>query len=159
MILFRAEMEGANEKIMKTLKSHSDKCIKLLSEITASTQLDREEKKKSILIVEDDLIILEMLEERLKRAGYKIFRFSDPKESLQWLSEKTAKIDVLVVDYRMPDINGSELISRAREFVGKNIPAILISAQEIPEENMEGIKVFIEKPMVFADLLEAIESS
>jgi response regulator RpfG family c-di-GMP phosphodiesterase len=48
---------------------------------------------------------------------------------LQWLETETA--DLLVVDYRMPDMNGAEFISKIRSrTVGAHIPAIIITARQ-----------------------------
>jgi len=55
--------------------------------------------------------------------------FHSAIEALQWLETETA--DLLVVDYRMPDMNGAEFISKIRaRTVGAHIPAIIITARQ-----------------------------
>jgi diguanylate cyclase (GGDEF)-like protein/PAS domain S-box-containing protein len=55
--------------------------------------------------------------------------FHSAIDALQWLEAETA--DLLVVDYRMPEMNGAEFISKIRSrTVGAHIPAIIITARQ-----------------------------
>ena len=55
--------------------------------------------------------------------------FHSAIDALQWLETETA--DLLVVDYRMPDMKGAEFISKIRSrTVGAHIPAIIITARQ-----------------------------
>ncbi|MFN3452189.1 MAG: response regulator, partial [Sphingorhabdus sp.] len=55
--------------------------------------------------------------------------FHSAIEALKWLETETA--DLLVVDYRMPEMNGAEFISKIRSrTVGAHIPAIIITARQ-----------------------------
>lgn len=55
--------------------------------------------------------------------------FHSAVEALEWLETESA--DLLIVDYRMPEMNGAEFISRIRaRTVGAHIPAIIITARQ-----------------------------
>jgi diguanylate cyclase (GGDEF)-like protein/PAS domain S-box-containing protein len=55
--------------------------------------------------------------------------FHSAVEALKWL--ETEHADLLIVDYRMPEMNGAEFISKVRErTVGSHIPAIIITARQ-----------------------------
>ena len=55
--------------------------------------------------------------------------FHSAVEALEWL--RTEPADLLIVDYRMPEMNGAEFISRIRErAAGSHIPAIIITARQ-----------------------------
>ena len=66
-----------------------------------------------ILVVDDDNIAIEVLHEFLAGAGYKSYMASSAKEALELMKQK--KIDVIVTDISMPEINGLELADMVRK--------------------------------------------
>src|SRR5512138_59485 len=67
----------------------------------------------SILVVDDEPGIALLCKRMLTRAGYLVTPLTDPRESLEWLKQN--KADLLLVDIRMPEIDGFEVISVARQ--------------------------------------------
>jgi CheY-like chemotaxis protein len=102
---------------------------------------------KMILIVDDDATLRKTFSLLLK-GKYRILAVGDAEEALAKLPR--AKADLLIADYRLPDVNGLELIRRLRAsgFEGE---AMLISAHpdEIKLEEMSrlGISHFFVKPL------------
>ena len=69
--------------------------------------------KETILVVDDEPALLELVDEMLQELGYKVFLASDGKQALQQL-EKEPDIDLLISDVVMPGgINGYELAEQA----------------------------------------------
>jgi CheY-like chemotaxis protein len=66
---------------------------------------------KSILIVDDDRTILDVLTRALK--GYRVWAARDPDEGLQVALGLTA-LDLLITDFMMPSMTGDELLARVR---------------------------------------------
>jgi FixJ family two-component response regulator len=67
-----------------------------------------------ILVVDDEPGITQLCERLLKRAGYSVVAFTRPQTALDYL--KKEKVDLLLVDIRMPDISGFDLIASVQEY-------------------------------------------
>ena len=76
----------------------------------------------SILIIEDDLHIGNMLEETLTAEGYSVLRAFSGTEALLVLSKKTP--DLVLLDLMLPGLSGEELLPKI-----KDIPVIVVSAK------------------------------
>lgn len=87
---------------------------------------------KKILVVDDDLTLREMYEERLKYDGFVVIGASDGEEAIQKAQSELP--DVILLDVMMPKLNGIDVMKRLREDDNtKNIPIIILTAliQEI----------------------------
>lgn len=69
--------------------------------------------EEKILIVDDEKGVVHLCERLLQRAGYAPQAFSDPQEALAYLDHET--VDLLLVDIRMPQMDGFEVIAKARQ--------------------------------------------
>jgi DNA-binding NtrC family response regulator len=67
---------------------------------------------KHILIVDDDSSILNLLARALE--GYRVSAARDPNEALT-MATQTVSLDLLITDFLMPSMTGSELVLRIRE--------------------------------------------
>ncbi len=67
----------------------------------------------TILVVDDEPGITLLCKRLLSRAGYVVHALADAKQALDWLKEHAA--DMLLVDIRMPEVGGFELITVARQ--------------------------------------------
>ena len=115
---------------------------------------------KKILIVDDDPGILKVVEFRLKKMGYEVIVAVDGKEGL--IRAKEMKPDLVVLDFRMPFLNGDEVCQQIREDETiKNIPIILMTAstQSTALENLQamGVTDCVLKPFDPDDLLGKIK--
>jgi diguanylate cyclase (GGDEF)-like protein/PAS domain S-box-containing protein len=84
-----------------------------------------------IVIVDDRSTNLRVYAQYVAMMGPKFSAkcFHSAVDALKWLETETA--DLLVVDYRMPEMNGAEFISKIRSrTVGAHIPAIIITARQ-----------------------------
>ena len=70
---------------------------------------------ETILVVDDDRPLLELIEVILLRAGYDVLTASDGDEALQ-CARDTERIDLLLTDLEMPGMDGCELASRFAAF-------------------------------------------
>ena len=101
---------------------------------------------KSILIVDDDKRLRELLEEYLSEKKYKIYLcddFTSAKEILEYFI-----FDLIIVDRMMPSGDGINLINVIKE--KNNTPIILLTAMSESENKIEGLKVgaddYLSKP-------------
>lgn len=67
----------------------------------------------SVLVVDDEPGIALLCKRMLMRAGYLVTALTDPRESVEWLKQN--KTDLLLVDIRMPEVDGFEVIAHVRQ--------------------------------------------
>lgn len=67
-----------------------------------------------ILIVDDELGIARLCERLLGKAGFQVLSFTEPSKAMAYLQEN--EIDLLLVDIRMPEVDGFGLINFAKEY-------------------------------------------
>jgi DNA-binding NtrC family response regulator len=66
-----------------------------------------------ILIVDDEPGITRLCERLLKRLDYQVSTFTDPQAAMKFVEQD--KIDLLLVDIRMPQISGFDLIAHTKQ--------------------------------------------
>ncbi len=65
--------------------------------------------KETILLCEDEKLVLELIKETLRDAGYKVLAAGDPQDAIKLAEEFDEPIDILVTDVVMPGMNGRAL--------------------------------------------------
>jgi len=109
-----------------------------------------------VLIVEDEADLLHSIKKGLTRNGFEVEGFDDPLEALAKFKPNT--YDVLLVDIRMPKMNGFELYRAIKKSGDKSI-IFFITAFEVYYEEFKkifpdlDIKYFIKKPITIAELV------
>jgi two-component system, cell cycle sensor histidine kinase and response regulator CckA len=108
-----------------------------------------------VLLVEDEKVILKVGQAMLERLGYRVLSASSPSEAVQQARTQTEKIELLITDVIMPEMNGRDL---ARILVGV-LPGLkclftsgytsdIIAHHGVLDEKIN----FIQKPFSFAEL-------
>lgn len=96
----------------------------------------------NILVVDDSLPMRSVIKKAIKASGFKVgrlFEASNGREALDILSKEW--LDLVLVDYYMPDMNGLELMSEMqKDELLKSIPVIMTTV----EGSQERVKEFIE---------------
>ncbi len=113
----------------------------------------------SILLVEDDDDLREVLQSALEGEGMKVFPYSRADRALDDLKSKKIVPNLMVIDYRMPHMNGAEFIRRHRELSGhEEVPLILMTAErEISAISKElSVDLFIRKPPDLGYFLDTV---
>jgi len=103
-------------------------------------------RKPSVLIIDDDKILLRLLEINLEAEGYKVIPAASAKAGYHALL--TWKPDVLLLDVMLPDTDGFRLCEQVRQF--SDIPIIFLTARKDEEVLVMGLDIgaddFIVKP-------------
>lgn len=98
----------------------------------------------TVLVVEDNEDLLELVELLLAKEGYRVLAARDSATALAILSH--LEPDVLVLDYRLPGYNGFELLA-LRKAQGRVIPTVLTSGLWPPSSGyLLGVRDFLLKP-------------
>jgi two-component system, cell cycle sensor histidine kinase and response regulator CckA len=114
-----------------------------------------------ILVVDDDVLVRDMTVDMLNASGHQCLSCSGGKAALEILAHHRARITLMIIDCRMPDIDGITVVSKIRES-GDRLPIILISGM-VSIENI-GTRVFdrrtrfLAKPFSGAQLASNIDS-
>lgn len=122
-------------------------------EVSISEKYNRnptsEAKGETVMIVEDDPGILKMTQLMLEKAGFSIICHKNPEAAVAYLEANKGKIDLLLTDVIMPDMDGKELAERLKESI-PNLKVLFMSgytADVIASSGIikDGIS-FIQKP-------------
>ncbi len=118
-------------------------------------------KSSKIVVVDDDKIVTSTLKTLLKLEGFSnTHYFNDPKEAIEFL--KTEKPDLILSDFLMPEMNGFEFLSAAKELYTE-VSMILLTGYADKENairaiNEIGLYKYIEKPWDNDDLIMNIKN-
>ena len=85
-----------------------------------------------VLIVDDESLIRWSLAETLCDYGYSVLEAGDGQEAVEALAESLQPVDVIMLDYRLPDSNGLQLLGRIRAFSPRS-RIVLMTAYGTPE--------------------------
>jgi PleD family two-component response regulator len=100
---------------------------------------DKEKKKYTILVVDDDPNIRELIVETLGEEKYQPIEARDGKEALSICERE--KPDIIILDVMMPDLDGLEVCLRLRgEILTSHIPIILLTAKGLLEDKIKGME-------------------
>jgi signal transduction histidine kinase/CheY-like chemotaxis protein len=119
-----------------------------------------EPSEQIILLADDEPMLSDLLAELLESNGYNVIKVTSGDEVLRVLTEEI-KVDLVIVDYNMPGLNGLDTIAeiRNRKF---NIPIILSSGSLKMEDEGElesyNVNNRIEKPYEFETMLATIQN-
>lgn len=119
-------------------------------------------EQKTILVVDDDADIRELIKHRLEQKGYKVAFAADAATALT-LARK-AEPDLILLDLTLPGGDGFMILERMQHLATlAHVPVIAVSARE-PEPNESrarelGAVGYIHKPFETDELLGAIESA
>ncbi len=91
----------------------------------------------SILIVDDDLNVLEVLEARLESAGFSILRAENGRDAVRLLQDH--KVDLMISDMKMPGMSGMEVLSKART-LQPGLPIIFLTAYGTIPDAVKAVK-------------------
>ena len=112
----------------------------------------------TILIIDDDLMILLILKQTLSKAGYIVITASSGEEGINTLAN--SNVDLVLTDYMMPGMSGIEVLNTIK----KNkpfVPVIMLTAHGDVPLTIKAIQLgaadFIEKPIQSKELVEVIK--
>ena len=114
----------------------------------------------TVLLVEDDETVRKMVTLMLKRIGYTVLTVETPMEAVHLCEDKDTRIDIILSDVIMPDMNGKDMLDWIMP-LRPGLKALFMSgySSEIISQNgiTEGSLNFIQKPFDMQTLNEKIE--
>ncbi|MEE9910311.1 MAG: PAS domain S-box protein [Deltaproteobacteria bacterium] len=117
--------------------------------------------KGTVLIIDDEKPVLEVASEMLKSIGYETMKADNGREGLEIYRQNKDRIDLVIIDMIMPDMNGGHVFDRLRD-ENARVTVLLASGYSIDGRATEilnrGCNGFIQKPFGLEELSEKISS-
>lgn len=109
----------------------------------------------SVLLVDDEPLIRWSLAETLSDRGYSVLEAGDGRGAVEALTTSIAPIDVIMLDYRLPDLNGLQVLARIRSLSPAS-RVVLMTAYGTPEVFAEALRLgavcVVNKPIEMQDV-------
>jgi CheY-like chemotaxis protein len=114
---------------------------------------------ETVLAVDDDPAILDLVEEMLVPLGYKVLSAASGEEALELLSERKERVDLLLTDVVLPGIKGQDLATKLLAS-SPEVRVLFMSGFLCPSmahnDNDHGFEAFIQKPFAQNSLLRKL---
>lgn len=118
------------------------------------------EEKKTVLIVEDEKSIVDILRFNLEKEGYRCCAAYDGEAGLN--AALTENPDIILLDVMLPKMIGFD-VCRALRDRGNNVPVIILTAREEEEDKVLGLEIgaddYITKPFSMRELMARVKAN
>jgi DNA-binding response OmpR family regulator len=114
-----------------------------------------------LLVVDDEKDIAIVLKKGLENYGFKVDMYLDPIQAL--IDYKPGSYDLLLLDFKMPGLDGYELFERIRK-IDRKVKVCFLSAaegsqvREYRKQSTSDRRYFVKKPVPIKDLVDRINS-
>ncbi|HEY6885902.1 MAG TPA: response regulator [Nitrososphaeraceae archaeon] len=152
-LLAREEYESSMQHLLQNQKTQGEGML---------LHNQKKKKKKRILVVDDEIDICMVYQIILQDAGYECISYTDSVKALQEF--KPNYYDLILLDIKMPLLNGFELCKKIRE-IDKTVHIIFITASEAYYEKFRGQHFpeigkinYIQKPIGNQELVQIVNT-
>ncbi len=118
-------------------------------------------KKKKILVVEDEKDVLSLLEKGLKEKGFAVDSAVDGEEALQKAKEERSEYTLYIFDIVLPKLDGREVVKHLRSEEDMT-PVLFLTAMDKVEDMVEGLEIgaddYMVKPFDFEELIARVKA-
>ena len=118
------------------------------------------EKTATVLVVDDEPTIVEIVGRYMERAGFETYTAPDGYRALDLATEH--RPDLVVLDVMLPGIDGIEVMERLQEREGPPIAVILLTARGEESDRLVGLRHgaddYVVKPFSPAELVARVEA-
>ena len=122
--------------------------------------MDNGHRRGSVLVVDDEPTIAEVVCRYLERAGYATRVAGDAREALLLADDEQP--DLVVLDIMLPGIDGLEVMRRLRDGQRRRSPIILLTAKGEPTDRVIGLRLgaddYVAKPFSPAELVARVDA-
>jgi DNA-binding response OmpR family regulator len=116
-------------------------------------------KAACVQIADDDAKILRLVRRNLEQAGYRVVAATDGPSALEMFESEDP--DLLILDMKMPGLDGYEVLGRIREF--SLTPVIILSARQDADDIVRGLELgaddYVVKPFVASELRARVQAA
>jgi CheY-like chemotaxis protein len=150
--------EGTTVRVL--LPRASDANVAVRSSAPPSGEVAVQRDGGTILVVEDQRVIRELVEQTLSEAGYRVFSAAGPREAMAIAEQQSTAIDLLLTDVVMPQMRGPELAARLR-VQRPDLPVVFMSGYTGESLENAGVDAgeLLEKPFGTDALLARVDGA
>ncbi|MCP4747520.1 MAG: PAS domain S-box protein [Desulfobacteraceae bacterium] len=135
--------------------------VKNIEKETKRVDPEQAQDGGTILVIDDDEVILEIVHEMLKKTGYRVLCARTGKEAISIAESFEDAIDLAFLDVNLPDMEGSRIYQIIKEYRPK-IKVIVCSGYSsdgpVQEILSAGAEDFIKKPFAFKEVFSKVRS-
>jgi two-component system response regulator ResD len=128
--------------------------------MTADATLPRVAQPRTVLVVDDEPTIAEVVARYLERAGYETTTTGDGREALRLAAER--RPDLIVLDVMLPGLGGIEVLRRLGAAGGPRTPVILLTAKGEHDDKLVGLRSgaddYVVKPFSPKELVARVDA-
>ncbi len=114
--------------------------------------------EKTVLVVDDEEAILEILEMNLRREGYQVLTSQTGQQALDEVKKREP--DLILLDIGLPDLDGFEVCRRIRAF--SEVPVVMVTAREDDVDKIVGLETgaddYVVKPFNPKELMARVKA-
>lgn len=116
---------------------------------------------KSILVADDDVMILKLVSSNLNKDGYRVLAFRDGSSAFRTLA--TMPVDLVILDVLLPGMDGFEILRRLRMYPKTaQIPVLMLTSlrteKDIIIAKKAGANGYLAKPFSLGDLMRHVHN-
>ncbi len=116
---------------------------------------------ESILMVDDEDLLLKIGKEFLEGLGYKIETCASPIDALEWVRRNPERYDLIYCDFSMPHMNGDVFTQKAKE-LRHDLPVIIATgySAKINRDRLKeiGVRKVLIKPVTFHEIANSVRT-
>ncbi len=114
---------------------------------------------KTILVVDDEVTICDLVRIRLEKNGYRVLTAQSGAQALE--IAKNESLDLVVLDIMMPEMDGYEVLKHLRDDLKLGVPVMLLTAKSTDNDVWEGwqagVDYYVTKPFTSHTLLRGVQ--
>jgi PAS domain S-box-containing protein len=116
-------------------------------------------RREQILVVDDEVMILSMMQQRLRKMGYRVITRADSVNAMETFSADPHKFDLVITDHTMPALQGADLAERLGD-IRPDVPVILVTGlnptPEVCRSRYAPLRAVMTKPIDFVQLSQRL---
>jgi len=129
------------------------------SQESGSTSCARSLTSGTILVIDDEAPLVDLSKIFLERSGSQVEGFTSAKAALEWFAANSERVELAILDMKMPEMDGSECFEKLRK-INPNLKVVLLSGymEDASVQNLiaKGALKFFQKPLRYPDLVDWI---
>ena len=116
-------------------------------------------RHEQILVVDDEIPVLDMMQQRLRKMGYRVITRANSLEAMKTFRADLEHFDLVITDHTMPDLQGAELAEEMGA-LRPNLPVILMTGLNQPPDlsasPYASRRLVFQKPVNFVELSQCL---
>lgn len=112
-----------------------------------------------VLAIDDDENILDIIKTYMEAEGFVVQVQTNPRRGVEWFAQHRQEVDLVLLDYMMPEMNGEAVFQRLRQ-LDPHIRVMLLTACDDTVAKrlfQEGLCGYVQKPFYLKQLLQRVQ--